>query len=371
MTRHEESQTKHQRIVAYMDSHDLDAVVLTQRPNFAWYTAGGLNHVSTADSVGTAALLITRQKALCITNNIEAERIAEEELAGLGIEVRAAPWHDNAALAGLWSAGLSRLRAACDSPLPVLPGHVTRLGADFASLRWVMTAGEIERYRPLARETADAVETACRLAKPGITEFELASRIAEAALMKGIRSPVVLVAADDRVRRFRHPIPTGRNVTRYGMAVLGGERHGLIVSTTRLFSFGAVDPDLRRRHEAVCQVDAAMIAATRPGKPMADVLSVAKQVYCEEGFADEWTFHHQGGLTGYLGREIRVEPSTLAAIEAGQVFGWNPSISGTKSEDTILVGPERTEILSCTGQWPAITCRAEGCDWLRNDILEL
>ncbi|MGQ9651469.1 MAG: M24 family metallopeptidase [Phycisphaerae bacterium] len=371
VTRREEQEVKHQRVVEYMESHSLDAVVLAQRPNFAWYTVGGLNHVGTADSTGIAALLITRDRAICITNNIEAPRLADEELADLDIEVKAAPWFNEAAMQALWSAEIAGLRTACDVSLPALPGEVWRLGTDFAALRWVMTEGEIRRYRILAREVAECLELACGQAKPGMTEFDLAARIAQAAFAKGIRTPVLLVAADDRTRRYRHPIPTGRLFERHGMGVLGGERHGLTVSLSRLFSFGAVDSDLRHRHEAVCQVDAAMIAATRPGKAMGEVLALAQEVYAQQGFTDEWTFHHQGGLTGYLGREVRVGPGCSLPIQTNQIFAWNPSIGGTKSEDTILVGADRNEILSLTGAWPSMTFAIQGQQYLRCCIREL
>ena len=46
-TRREEMEQKKQAVVAYMDGHQLDAVILSRRCNFAWFTAGGLNHVST------------------------------------------------------------------------------------------------------------------------------------------------------------------------------------------------------------------------------------------------------------------------------------------------------------------------------------
>jgi len=371
VTRREERQIKHQRVVAYMESHGFDAVVLAQRPNFAWYTAGGLNHVGMADSTGAAALLVTRERAVCITSNIEATRLADEELADLDIEVKAAPWFDEAALRSVWSMEMGKRRAACDVPLPALPSGVFRLDADFAALRWVMTDGEIQRYRVLAQEVAGCLESVCAQARPGMTEFDLAAGIAQAALAKGIRTPVLLVAADDRVRHYRHPIPTGRILERYGMGVLGGERHGLTVSVTRLFCFGTIDSDLHRRHEAVCQVDAAMMAATGPGRTMGDVLAVAQQVYAQKGFTDEWLLHHQGGLTGYVGREIRVGPGCRTPIEASQVFAWNPSIAGTKSEDTLLVGPHRNEILSLTGAWPTRPFTVHGQQYLRCGIREL
>jgi antitoxin VapB len=38
----------------------------------------------------------------------------------------------------------------------------------------------------------------------------------------------------------------------------------------------------------------------------------------------------------------------------GQVFAWNPSITGTKSEDSILVGETANEIITEIADWPSI-----------------
>jgi Xaa-Pro dipeptidase len=36
----------------------------------------------------------------------------------------------------------------------------------------------------------------------------------------------------------------------------------------------------------------------------------------------------------------------------GQVFAWNPSITGTKSEDSILINEEGFEVLTSIPGWP-------------------
>ena len=131
----------------------------------------------------------------------------------------------------------SVIAARCDAHLPVAE-EIVQLGPDFDFLRWSLLPSEIERYQALAREVADGLETACRAVRPGDTEYQLASRIAAPLLAAGIRTPVVLVAADDRVRNYRHPLPTARKFAKYGMGVCSAERGGLIVSCTRLFSFG-------------------------------------------------------------------------------------------------------------------------------------
>ena len=64
MARIDEFNQKRQQLLEYMDNHHLDAVILTRRCNFAWLTAGGLNHVSTAADLGAASLLVTARHSL-------------------------------------------------------------------------------------------------------------------------------------------------------------------------------------------------------------------------------------------------------------------------------------------------------------------
>lgn len=371
MNRVEEFNKKRQLLIEYMEKRHLDAIILTRRCNFAWLTAGGLNHVSTSTEIGEASLLVTAKDTLCITSSIEAPRVAEEELAEFGISLRSYEWHNHSDAARLWAASIGHRRAACDYRLPGLAEEISNLGVEFDTLRWSLLPSEIDRYRALGREVAECLETACRNARPGMTEYELSSQIVGGLLARGIRSPIALVAADDRIRHYRHPLPTHRPFTRYGMGVCGGERGGLVVSVTRLFSFGPIDPELQRKHRAVCQVDAEMINATRPGRTLGTVFAVAQKAYADVGFPDEWRYHHQGGATGYRGREVRASPGNAAEVLIHQAFGWNPSISGTKSEDTILVTRDGHEILSATGNWPTSRYVTGGNPISRPDILTL
>lgn len=367
----EEIRHKHALLVRYMDTRHFDAVVLTLRHNFAWYTAGRLNHVTTNTDTGVASLVITRSGAVCLTHSIEAPRVHEEELGAVGIAVRSWPWYETATAARLWKETLGDGRVACDHRLPFLPSAAESLDRHFDQLRWIMTAAEIARYRELARQVSAALETACKATRPDETEHALAGRIAGGLWQRGIRPTVILAAADDRIRRFRHPLPTAKRFNRYGMGVAGGEQDGLVVSCSRLFAFGPIGEDLMRRHKSVCTVDAAMISATRPGTTLGSVFSVAQEAYKQAGFPDEWVYHHQGGSTGYLGREVKATPGDPTPVLANQFFVWNPTIAGTKSEDAILVGEKRNEILSFTGDWPTTLYAAGDERWARCDILEI
>jgi hypothetical protein len=74
--------------------------------------------------------------------------------------------------------------------------------------------------------------------------------------------------------------------------------------------------------------------------------------YAAEGYADDIGLHHQGGSTGYAGRDARVTDETPGAVQPDQAFAWNPSITGSKVEDTILVRGDSHEVLTADPAWP-------------------
>ena len=180
---------------------------------------------------------------------------------------------------------------------------------------------------------------------------------------------VLLVAADERIEKHRHPLPTGKTVERRLMLVTCAERDGLISACTRLASFGPIGQELADKHRAVARVDAALITTTRPGRTLGQQFAEAQEAYRAVGFGDQWRLHHQGGSCGYLPREVLAGPGNETAIESDQAFAWNPSITGTKSEDTILCGPGGPRLLAEPTDWPGLTAEWKGQAISRPGIL--
>jgi antitoxin VapB len=227
-------------------------------------------------------------------------------------------------------------------------------------MRAILLAEEIERFRALGSLCAEAMDTAIRSVRPGQTEHQIAGRLAEETQSRGAQAIVNLIATDERIFAFRHPLPTGKQLERYAMLVLCGRRHGLVCSITRLVHFGPLPDELTQKSQAVAQVDAAFIAATRPGRTLGDVFGQGLAAYAAVGFPDEWRLHHQGGPAGYEPREYIGTPGSRDPVLPGQAYAWNPSITGAKSEDTILVGPDGNEILTSIAGWPMFQVEVEG-----------
>ena len=89
-----------------------------------------------------------------------------------------------------------------------------------------------------------------------------------------------------------------------------------------------------------------MRRTTRPGYTLAGAFAECQRFYAEAGFPDEWKLHHQGGLTGYASREIIATPHTHQEIQLGQAFAWNPSVRGTKAEETFVLTESGPEVIT-------------------------
>ena len=361
-----EFEQKQQHIQTLLVEHDLDALLLQRVSSFAWATCGAASYVNTATIYGAASLLVTPTRRYILTNNIEATRLEQEEkLAAQGWEFRVAPWHaPNTAIAELTRG----LKLGADGAY----AGASDLSLDIAHLRSNLTPEEGERLRALGRLCADAMDSAIRVVRPGMTEHEIAALIAREATSRGAQPIVNLVATDERVFKFRHPLPADKELEKYAMLVLCGRKWGQVCSITRLVHFGRLPDELRRKADATAQVDATFIAATRPGRTLGDIFQRAIAAYAETGFANEWQLHHQGGPAGYEPREYLGTPNSTDFVVLGQAYAWNPSITGTKSEDTILVGATENEVVTTINGWPmrSITL-ADGQKIARPAILEV
>lgn len=337
-------------------------IEVCSQANFSWLT-GGRGFVGLASENACASLLVTPDDVWLLANNIEKPRLLEEEIAAVadGVKTASFPWHDFSGKACAIRDILGGRECLTDA----------RLAGQFQRLRSKLTEGEVLLYRELGASAAEAVEDVCRGLRLGASEFDIAGMASDALWRRGIEPITLLVAFDERISRYRHPLPTGKKLAKYAMVVVCERRHGLVASLTRLASLGPQSEEIARKHRAVAQVDACFISSTRPGAKARDIFAKAVSAYRTAGFPGEWELHHQGGLTGYNAREYIATNENASVVEANQAFAWNPSITGTKSEDTILVLAEENRIVTHTGKYVYMEAEYENETMLRPDILIL
>jgi len=360
-----ELENKHIQIVEWLRSENLDGVLLKRNENIAWLTGGAVElRVLTPNETGVAALLVTKEGArYYFTTANEAPRLHDEEFSALDFEPVVFPWYandtDERALQ------LTHGQLASDTHIPgCFPAHLY-------SLRAALRESEIARFRWLGVQTAEAVTEVLQRLKPGQTEYAIEAQVAEALLTRGILPSVYLMAADQRIFKYKHAVARGNKIDKYAMINLCARKWGLTVSITRFAHFGPPPAELEEKFRASAQVNAALLDATCEGATSAGLFNVAAEAYASNGFPGDEQLHHQGGATGYWEREWVATPSGKEKVVNNQAFAWNPSIRGGKVEDTVLLHDEKIELLTPTPKLPALASSANGNNYPATGILIL
>ena len=226
-TSNTELSLKLERIHGLLTQCNLDALLLQKTENFAWATCGGDPHINIADSMGIASLLITPTDRFVVTNNIEATRLMQEQgLAEQGWEFEVAAWFEGDAQIASLTRGM---KLGADTSFH----HALDLSGEIASIRSQLTPEEGNRYRELGRLCAQGMRQSIDAVKPGMSEYEIAGQLAQSVESRGVQAVVNLVAVDERIFSYRHPLPTDKKLRNYALLILCGRKWGLICSVTR------------------------------------------------------------------------------------------------------------------------------------------
>jgi len=366
MFHHEEIHEKKRRVRELMAQRGLDGILLRKQCNFSWFTGGGLNLVGIATEMGVASLLITPEAEYALCNNIEAPRMdQEEQLTGQGYEIRSFPWYEDKEQQ-LVKELTNNGTVGCDS---VFPG-TEEISESLNPLRYSLTSWEVERYKELGLLASQAIEETMLTIQPGDKECEIIGRLAERLWANRVDYITTFCAADERISLFRHPIATEKKINTRAMLCVNARKRGLIISLTRFVQFGKVPDDLQRKYEANVYIDCVLMANTIPGHPAVEAFKKGLAAYNTTGYADEYQLHHQGGSIGYAGRDYKVNFTTTEVVRENQGFAWNPSITGSKSEDTMLATSGGPLLLSEPVTFPTMTVQTEGYTFVRPAILE-
>ncbi|MDQ6748470.1 MAG: M24 family metallopeptidase [Candidatus Dormibacteraeota bacterium] len=344
-----ESREKLGRLRAAMKTADVDAVYLEGWANVAWLCGGRGNRVVLDTPSGQCAVLVGHNRAWLLTPSNEEARCRTEAFAGLDLPVISQPWYR----LPLWQAARPLLTEGAHLAADVDVPGARPAEPLVAPLRQRLDENDVARFRALGQDAAEALEAAGVEARPDWSELEVAGTIAAALKAHAVEGAVVLVGCHARAERFRHLVPTEAIVDGGFTASITATRHGLHASCTRAVAFGPLPAELAERFDAIRDVDRALLRASVPGTALGELLEVAGRAYAGHGYYDEWKEHHQGGTTGYAGREEFALPGSDYRLEAGMAVAWNPTLPGAKSEDTFLVTPGGLAWLT----------RAEDSDW--------
>lgn len=327
-------EAKIQRIRKVLERSGAESLALTAGENLAWFFDGARVNVPYGGPAVFSAVVHLDGRVVVWALANEADRLAAEEL-GDGVDIRPVPWFEPLPATGelLDADAVEELRAARAALLP----------------------DERTRYAALGSDVAATVTRVLASARQEESEQQLAGRLAAAVIGIGAEPVVLLVAGEGRLRH-RHPVPTAAPLGSRAMVAVGARRSGLIANLTRWIAAPGAPADPRQ--SALFEVEADAFAATRPGRPLNDVLADIAASYDRHGLgSDAWLGHHQGGPTGYLGRDPKASPATDCLVVSGQAFAWNPSLPGAKVEDTVIVDDDGVHVLTADPAWPTADIR--------------
>lgn len=361
----EEILAKRDKLFQLMEIKELNGIILSAVPNQTWFVPTIEPYTPLISDSSKILLYIPKSGNILVAGpENEMRQILERDFAGINVEHYTYPWHsdERKEIVSKWTANG---RIGSD----VLMQNTISVADDLELLRAVLTDAEQTRYRQLGSACARILTEVLHEAAPGMTEADIAGMVAAKLLPEGIIPEVLLVGSDERLEKFRHPHTTLKKVQRYVMINLTARRWGLYLSLTRARYFGKLPEEFARKQQAAAQVDSILLSLSKPGVSLAELYAVAEDAYARSGYPSEESMHHQGGTTGYRGRERRAKPGETWELMANQAIAFNPTVRGTKSEDTALGRQDKPEILSKDSSWPFLSIYTNGCVFNRPAIM--
>lgn len=356
---------KHQRVTAFLERNQYEALVLSRADSLAWFTSGGdLGQYTMGGDQGSVFLFINRASRAVVCDNVQSARVFEEELAGLGFQLKERSWHED--ISRVVGELCHAKKVATDGGFSCWPDETERL----RPLRYALTKAERQRMRDLGRTLTLAVEATCRNFRPGETEADLAGHLAHRLLREGVVPVDLRVAGDDRLARYRQPSFKSAPIERRATIAAVGRRYGLCAAVTRMVSFGPVRPEVKAAHGLAAMVDATCIYFSRPGETVGGVFRRARRIYEKFDHADEWTLDYQGAITAYAPREVAFLPESPLAFGPNSALRWSPSVASARSEDTVVIDHRGYEVVTEAQVWPKLEVVVKGFPIPRPGILE-
>lgn len=262
----------------------------------------------------------------------------------------------------LQAQGLEKSTLAIDE-LGLMPGHWERLQQElpnaklvpamklFREIRAVKTPQEVERLRRIATITEESIDAALKLARPGVTEIELA-RVFHATTVEGDATPVLGCVGFGARSAMPNVYPSeaklkAGDIIRFDA---GGRYRHYRADIARIAILGEPDAKTRMYHKALHNGVLAAFDAIRPGVRASAVFDIAMEATRKSGIPHYARSHvgHGIGLDGYdmpdliPGNDQIIEEGMVMCVETPYYeFGW----CGLQVENTVVVRKDGVELL--------------------------
>lgn len=355
---------KHARVAELLQETGSDGLLVLEPENFAWLTSGGTAW-GVLDRAELPALFYSVDQRSVLSSNVDSQRLFDEEVHGLGFDVREWPWqigrkkflHDFCA----------EKRYACDQ----FWGGLKPVGEILRLHRRAMTDFEQACSRVVGQIVSHALEATGRSMNPDeLTEQEAAGQICHRVVNKGAEPVAVGVSADGRSQLYRQASFTTQRIHRSCVMTLTARKYGLCATASRVLSFGPPEDAFAQEQDAACKISATYVASTWPDALPSQILAAGRRVYQLTGYEHEWRLSPQGHVTGRSPVELPLSPQTDELFHLGYAVTWRASVGAAVSCDTFLITDQGPESITLAESWPQKRIRVQGGDFLRPFILQ-
>jgi Xaa-Pro aminopeptidase len=341
-----------------------DGLLILDPDNFSWLTSGATPR-NVLDPAQLPGLYLTPEARFVVSNNVDAQRLFDEEIDDLGFQLKEWPWHwEREALLNHLGKGRP---LASDVPL----ADCKNIGERLRWERRGLTLYELAAYRELGLVVAHALEATCRTLGAGQTEQEIAGQLAHRVLHRGAEPLAVMALGDGRARRYRRGVPSSAPVTKSCVLSLTARLAGLCVSASRTTTLGPADGVTLKEHDTACKVTANYFASSWPDAVPEQLLLAGRRVLQISGFEHEWRMAPQGWLTGRSPVEQLLTPKTTELFRVGVALTWQSSVGAALSCDSFVVTAKGPVLITQpAANWPVKRIRIQGNYMSRPDVLQ-
>ncbi len=360
-----EFEIKKKRLFEFAYSNNFDGVILGTNANFSWISCGKNAFVDKGSENSVAKLLFLRDKVYLICNSSEMFRIPEEELCKEKYNYELISYDWNNSEDTIIKSLIDVYKVASDFYCK----YAINKSNEIKELRYSLTDEEVDRYKEIGREVTEICESCCKYVRSGFSEVDVETLVCSRLIAKGYTIPVCLIGSDDRLKKYRHPIPKLKKIEDIFMVAVCVQKYGITVSLSRIVSFKKLSDDILKRFNAVIEIDANYIKGTTSGRSTDDIIKDGLEIYKKHKYENDFLLHHQGGAIGYLTRDYCATGQSGEVVNNRQAFSWNPTISKVKSEDTFIVFGNNQEILTLSNSWPQVKVETKYGNIYRPDIL--
>lgn len=237
--------------------------------------------------------------------------------------------------------------------LDAIPGAEHAFTAEtIGALRMRKDEDEFQKLKMNSAIADRAMQKAFAVAKPGMTERELAAEIRAHFQSEGA-TPAFWIVGGGGNGAFPHH-QTGDRPLQEGDAVvvdIGGRKNGFPSDITRMVAIGHPPEGYGQIHGIVENAVQAALKAARPGVLAKEVDAAARKVISDAGYG-EYFVHRTGHGMGIDGHEPPyITATSETVLEEGMVFSIEPGIYipgrfGIRLEEIVILREDGPEIFS-------------------------